>query len=98
MDEQSKMEAHLTELKENRTTSGVSDKELQAQIKTLTDKNHMQMGVNKNLASKVLGLEKDLQSEKKRRLEAEKKLLDAQANATETRAFMGQSLSEHEDL
>ena len=36
----------------------------------------MQIGVNKNLASKVLSLEKDLQSEKKRRLEAEKKLID----------------------
>lgn len=46
-------------------------------MKTLTDQNHMQMGVNKNLASKVLALEKDLQAEKKRRMEAEKKLLDA---------------------
>ena len=37
----------------------------------------MQIGVNKNLASKVLSLEKDLMAEKKRRLEAEKKLLDS---------------------
>lgn len=36
----------------------------------------MQIGVNKNLASKVLSLEKDFQTEKKKRLAAEKKLID----------------------
>jgi len=46
-------------------------------VKTLTDQNQIKMGVNKHLASKILALEKDLQAEKKRRMEAENKLLDA---------------------
>lgn len=50
------------------------------------------------MANKVLNLEKDLQTEKRRRLEAEKKLLDASASGSDSRSYLGQSLSEQEDL
>lgn len=55
----------------------------------------MHVGVNKNLASKVLSLEKELQSEKKRRLEAEKKLID-HLNSVNPSGF--QSMHEQDDM
>lgn len=80
MDANSKLEAAVEELGQTQGgVSAVSEKEFKSQIKTLTDQNLVQVGINKNLASKVLNLEKELQTEKKRRLEAEKKLLDASA-------------------
>ena len=49
-----------------------------------------------NLASKVLVLEKELQTEKKRRTEAEKKLLDASLVAPDSRSYS--HLSSEDDL
>lgn len=49
-----------------------------------------------NLANKVLLLEKDLQTQKKRRAEAEKKLLDASVVAPDSRAYS--HLSSEDDL
>lgn len=40
--------------------SAVAEKEFRAQIKSLTDQNQVQVGINKNLANKVLNLEKEL--------------------------------------
>jgi predicted nucleic acid-binding Zn-ribbon protein len=76
--------------------SAHSEKELHAQIKQLTDQNSSQGIINKNLTSKVLNLEKELQAEKKRRAEAEKKLADS---VPDSRAFAnGQFASEQEEL
>lgn len=52
--------------------------------------------MNKNLAGKVLGLEKDLQAERKRRMEADKKLLEVMS-AQESRGFVPVS-TEQQDL
>ena len=70
------LEQKVAELENDEATKVTAgERELQKQLKKVTEKHTMQLNVNKTLTSKLLIIEKALIDEKRARMEAERKLM-----------------------
>lgn len=77
-DKNAALEEKVNELENEESTKVTAgERELQKQLKKVTEKHTMQLNVNKTLTSKLLIIEKALIDEKRARMEAERKLMSS---------------------